>query len=217
MSSSQDNSEGSDAPRWRRRKQARPQELVDAALELFIEQGFAATKLSDIAERAGVSKGTIYLYFPSKEELLKAAVRRSVVPILDFGDKLVVDESTIKPCAELLEMLAFAWIRKFEEFNVSGIPKLIISESKNFPELGQFFVEVIIERARALFGKIIARGVSTGEFRQVDVKDTVHLFMAPIVWAQIYEHSIQPYDTRGLDRQTFIPAHVEFFLRGLKA
>lgn len=212
-SSSQNNA---DSPRWRRRKQARPQELVDAALELFIEQGFAATKLSDIADRAGVSKGTIYLYFPSKEELLKAAVRRSVVPILDFGDKFDLERASTRPCAELLELLAIAWIHKFQELNVSGLPKLIVSESKNFPELGEFFVEVIIERARNLFGRIIERGVATGEFREVHVKDTIHLFMAPIIWAQIYEHSLAPYDPKGLETDTFIPSHLEFFLRGLK-
>ena len=75
-------------PRWRRRKQARPEELVAAALALFAEQGFAATRMRDVAKRAGVSKGTVYLYFQSKEDLLRAAVRGSIVPILDVGDDL---------------------------------------------------------------------------------------------------------------------------------
>src|SRR5260370_7750478 len=78
-------------PRWQRRKQARPGEILTAALELFVERGFTATKLADVARRAGVTKGTVYLYFDGKEALLKAIVRQTIVPALATGDHLVPD------------------------------------------------------------------------------------------------------------------------------
>lgn len=205
-------------PRWRRRKQARPQELVDAALQLFTEQGFAATKLSDIAKAAGVSKGTIYLYFQSKEDLLKAAVQRSITPIFDFADQYEVEE--LKgglSNSDILRNIAEAWLEKFDENRVSGIPKLIVAESANFPELGEFFVDAIINRARDLFSRIIHRGIEMGEFRQVSVEDSVHLFMAPIIWVQVYDHSIRPFDSQPMITASYLNQHVESFLAYISA
>lgn len=205
-------------PRWRRRKQARPQELVDAALTLFTEQGFAATKLSDIARTAGVSKGTIYLYFQSKEDLLKAAVQRSITPIFDFADQYEVEEmSAGLSNTDILRNIAEAWLEKFDENQVSGIPKLIVAESLNFPELGKFFVESIMARARDLFTRIIQRGIASGEFREVNVDVRVNLFMAPIIWSQVYDHSIRPYDAAPLDTQAYLQEHLDIFLGSLKA
>ena len=94
-------------PRWERRKDARPQELLEAALDLFVERGYAATRLEDVARRAGVSKGTLYLYYENKEELFKAVVRSSIVPII--GDAEVSVAEFEGHSADLLRQLVLSW------------------------------------------------------------------------------------------------------------
>jgi AcrR family transcriptional regulator len=201
-------------PRWRRRKQARPEELVRAALDLFVEQGFAATKISDVAKRAGVSKGTIYLYFESKEDLLLAAVRDSIVPILDAADQEELDSEA--SAAELLELMLLRWFHEFESRGVSGVPKLVISEAANFPELGEFYIEAVVERARKLAIRIVERGIRNGEFRDIDVKHAIHVFLAPVAYAQIHRYSLAAYDTFGFNLRTYLDTHLDLFLRAIR-
>src|SRR5262245_31423824 len=130
------------APR-RRRKEARPQELLDAALDLFVEKGFAATKIEDVAARAGVSKGTVYLYYPSKEELLKAVIRQNLSLSIARGGDLAA--SFPGSTAELLAALSQAWWSRVGETQASGIFKLIITEMRNFPEFASFYRAEVIE------------------------------------------------------------------------
>jgi len=120
-------------PRWKRRKDARPGEIVAAALEVFGERGFAATKLADVARRAGVTKGTVYLYFDSKEALFKAVVRETIVPVIAQGEALA--QSFTGSARELLERLVREYWRLVGETAVAGIPKLMMAEAATFPEL----------------------------------------------------------------------------------
>ena len=131
------------ALRWRRRKEVRPKEILAAALALFAERGFAATRLDDVALCAGITKGTLYLYFPNKEELFEAVVRQALVPNLERGEALL-DEADA-PAALMLERL----MRNWAELALSpagAIPKIIISEAGNFPELARFYREVVVDR-----------------------------------------------------------------------
>src|SRR5580700_10894247 len=121
--------------RWRRRKDARPGEIVAASLACFAERGFAATRLEDVARRAGVTKGTLYLYFPNKEELFEAVVRQALVPNIERGEALL-DEAG-EPAALLLERLMRSWA-ELALSPAGAIPKIIISEAGNFPELARF-------------------------------------------------------------------------------
>lgn len=201
-------------PKWRRRKDARPEELVAAALELFVEQGFAGTRLRDVARRAGVSKGTVYLYFKSKEELLRAAVRDSVVPIVDEGDDIEVESDGTS--AELLRQLLERWLKEFEDRGLEGVPKLVMSEAGNFPELAQDYMTHVVQRSRRLFARVIKRGIREGEFRKVDVRDAVQVLLAPVFYAQIHAASLGPYDPGLLDRERFLDTHLDFFLRAIR-
>src|SRR5207237_5701427 len=120
-------------PRWQRRKEARPAEIVAAALEVFVERGFAAARLADVARRAGVTKGTVYLYFDSKEALFKAVVRETIVPVIAQGEALA--QAFTGSARELVERLVREYWRLVGETAVAGIPKLMMAEAATFPEL----------------------------------------------------------------------------------
>jgi AcrR family transcriptional regulator len=203
-------------PKYRRRKEARPEELVAAALELFADQGFAAARLRDVAKRAGVSKGTVYLYFKSKEALLRAAVRDSVLPILDVGDDLEVEAEGTS--AELLRRILVGWLGEFDRRGVAGVPKLVMAEAGNFPELAQDYVAQVVQRSRRLFARILKRGIRDGEFRSdFDVKEAVHVLLAPVLYAQIHGASLGAIDPGTFDPESMIEMHVDFFLRAIAA
>ena len=153
-------------PRFERRKDARPSELTAAALELFVEKGFAATRLEDVAARAGVSKGTLYLYFDSKEELFKAVIQSAVLPVLAQGEQIF--ENFTGTASDLLRELVKGWWRLFGGTALSGIPKLMISEAGNFPEIAQYYHDNVIVRGKRLFTRALELGVASGEFRPID-------------------------------------------------
>jgi len=200
-------------PRFRRRKQARPEELIAAAVELFGEQGFAATTLKDVAKRAGVSKGTVYLYFKSKEELLRAAVRTSVVPIVDLSEELEVDEDGAP--AEVLRLLVERWVDEFETRGVTAVPKLVMAEAANFPELAQDYVASVLSRVRRLVARLLKRGIRAGVFVDMDVREATHLLLAPLFYGQIHAASLAPFDPQAPDLREFVSGHLDFFLRGI--
>ncbi|HWP18335.1 MAG TPA: TetR/AcrR family transcriptional regulator [Burkholderiaceae bacterium] len=204
-----------DAPR-RRRKEARPQELLDAALQLFVEKGFAATKMDDVASRAGVSKGTVYLYFPSKEELLKAVIRRNLSLTIAEGDDAL--SRFDGPTAELLHLLARQWWERVGETQASGIFKLIITEVRNFPDLAQFYAEEVIEPGRRLVTKLLQRGIDRGEFRPVPLLDTAHALIFPMLMLCLHKHSVGACaigDEVTSDPRSFIDHHIDLLLHGL--
>ena len=174
----------SHTPRWERRKESRPAELLAAALELFVERGYAATRLDDIASRAGVSKGTLYLYFPNKEELFKALVRENIVALLDrFRAEIEASDAS---AATLLEAFFRSWWREFGATRLSGLTKLIMAEAGNFPEVARFFHDEVIRPNGELLGSIIARGIASGEFREIDAETAAHLWISPLVMKAMY-------------------------------
>src|ERR1700730_16226294 len=144
-------------PRWRRRKNARPEEILTAALEVFADRGFAATKLEDVARRAGVTKGTIYLYFENKEALFKALIRQTIVPVLAQGEALA--QSFTGSARELFEQLVREYWRLVGETSLSGIPRLMIAEAVNFPELARFYYEEVVTRGHRLMAGVLERGI----------------------------------------------------------
>jgi len=200
-------------PRWRRRKEERPAEIVAAALESFAERGFAATRLDDIAERAGVTRGTLYLYFPSKEELFKAVVRQSIVPIIARGEEMVAQSQ--EPSSALLANVLLMMPRAVAGSPVSAIPKLVISEARNFPDLAQFYLKEVIRRGRRLLTAIIARGVERGEFRPLDMDHVFYCVVGPVLLSMLWKHSFEPYDGKRLDAQALCRVHLDMLLRGM--
>ena len=199
-------------PRWARRKEARPGELLDAALDLFVERGFAATRLDEVAARAGVSKGTLYLYYASKEELFKAVVRQNIVPLIEAFERDVAASQA--GSAELLREFFDTWWNRFGATKLAGIAKLVVGEAGNFPELALFFQHEVVARNLLLLRSIIERGIARREFREIDVDACVHLWVSPMVLRAIWEHSIAPCCPREFDVPVdrFLNAHLQSIL-----
>jgi AcrR family transcriptional regulator len=199
--------------RWQRRKAARPAEILAAALTCFKERGFAATRLEDVAVRAGVTKGTIYLYYSSKEELFKAVVRGELVPNIERLEA-ALDEPG--PAAMLLERLFTVWVQRIVPSPVSIIPKLVITEASNFPELARFYLETAVHRALRLVAAVLRRGIAAGEFRPMDVEHVVYCVIGPLLFTVLWQHSLGPHDDRPLDAQAVCRAHLDLLLHGLQ-
>jgi len=196
-----------------RRKQARPQELLEAALALFVEKGFAGTRIEEVAQRAGVSKGTLYLYYPSKEELLKAVIAHYLSSrIADTAAQVRQIEG---PMAPVLREMLVAWWRQVYASPASGTFKLIITEVCNFPEIADFYVREVIEPGHQLVGTILQRGIASGEFRDVDVESAVHSLLLPMVMLCTHKHALGACTQHGIDAPKFIADHVELVLSGL--
>jgi AcrR family transcriptional regulator len=201
-------------PTHRRRKEARPGELTAAALDLFVEKGYAATRLDDVAARAGVSKGTLYLYFDGKEALFKAVVREGILPALAEGESLVAGFAGNS--AELLRAVVLGMWRLIGSQRLGGIPKLIFAEAGNFPEIASFYHEEVIQRGTSLLRSVIERGIARGEFRGVDVHVTVHLVIAPVLMRMIWRHSIDCCAIAGVTDEGYFAEYFEIMLRGLR-
>ena len=193
--------------------QERHAHILNAALDAFVENGFAATRLEDIAERAGVSKGTLYLYFESKDALFKAAVRENIVPILERAEHRA-DEFQGSSRDLLVEILR-GWWSAMHESRMTGLPKLVMAESSNFPDAARFYFDEVVRRVRGLFGRALRRGIETGEFRAVDVDYTVRVLMAPMVMALIWKHSMVKCQIDGMDFERQLNALIDVALHGV--
>ena len=198
--------------RWRRRKDARPGEIVAAGLACFAERGFAATRLEDVARRAGVTKGTLYLYFPNKEELFKAVVRQAVVPNIALGEALV-DQSK-EPAPVVLQQLV-ARLSAAMVAPASAIPKIVVAESGNFPDIARFYLEEVIQRGLGMFRRLLELGVARGEFRPMDVESTAYCIVAPMVLGMMWRHSFARHEERPLDAVALCRAHLRVLTHGL--
>ncbi len=203
-------------PFRRRRKEARPAELLDAALALFVEKGFASTRSEEVARRAGVSKGTLYLYFPSKEELLKAVIQQFLADRIVEGAHEV--DQAQGPTPALMENLLVDWWMRTYDGPASGVFKLIVSEVRNFPDIAQFYVERVIVPGNELCARLLRRGIDRGEFREVDIDAAVHSILMPMVLLCVHKHSLMPcggVKSLGLDPEGFLRAHLALIFQGL--
>jgi AcrR family transcriptional regulator len=199
----------------RRRKEARPEEILAAALESFAAKGFAATRIEDVAARAGISKGTLYLYFAGKEELFKAVVRQALLPNIARIEALAA--SFEGPSAVLLERLLLT-VAGVIGSKIGAIPKLVIAEAGNFPDLARFYLAEVVQRGLGLIAGILRRGIARGEFRAIDVDHAVFCVIAPMLIAALWKTSLEPHDEAGpLDVQALARAHLDLLLRGLEA
>ncbi|MBU6191201.1 MAG: TetR/AcrR family transcriptional regulator [Betaproteobacteria bacterium] len=203
-------------PRWERRKESRPAELLAAALACFVDRGFAATRLDDVAARAGVSKGTLYLYYSSKDQLFMAVVRESIIPLIEaFQNEVTTSSAT---SAELLRRFVLGWWQQVGETQLAGIAKLVVAEAGNFPEVARFFHNEVAAPNRKLVASLIERGMRAGEFRAVDAEATAQLVLAPLVLQAIWNRSIQPCcgdDGSRLGIERILEAHLTTILRAL--
>lgn len=199
--------------KFRRRKHARPAEIAAAALDVFAERGFSAARVDDVAARAGVTKGTVYLYFASKEDLFKAVVRESLLPNIAQAEAMARDFEG--PSAELIAALFANVGRIIATTKIGAIPKLVISEAGNFPDLARFYIREVIRRAFRLIGTILKRGMERGEFRALDVALTARAFACAFLFVAIWKHAMEAHDTERLDADAFLKNYLDLLLHGL--
>jgi AcrR family transcriptional regulator len=200
-----------------RRKQARPGELLDAALDLFVEKGYAATRSEEVAARAGVSKGTLFLYFASKEELFKAVVHENLAGRFDEWNQEF--ERFEGSTADMLRWCMRAWWERVGATRASGITKLMFSEAGNFPQLAAYYQEQVILPGMRLIRRILERGVKRGEFSIPDLDYAVFSIIAPMIHLQMNQHTLGACAPAPLkiDPLRYIASQTEVLLHGLMA
>ncbi|MBE7416198.1 MAG: TetR/AcrR family transcriptional regulator [Ideonella sp.] len=204
------------APTRRRLKEARPQQLLDAALELFVEKGFAATRAEEVAQRAGVSKGTLYLYYPSKEELLKAVIREHLSSRIAAGAAQA--DQYRGSVADLLREVFGRWWLEVYDNPTSGVFKLIITEGRNFPEIAEFYIAEVIRPGEELIAQIVQRGIDRGEFESLDVPSVVHSLLLPLVMLCLHKHSLGACSDHDadFDAHRYVHRHIDLIVNGLR-
>ena len=200
-------------PRWQRRADARPQELLDAALAEFVERGYAATRLEEVARRAGVAKATLYLYYENKLELFKAVVRHSLVAGFDELARRQ-NNARASPRAQVTNLLR-AFVHRIAESPLSGLPKLVIAEAGNFPEVAKFYHDEVIRRGREIFTGVLKRGIASGEFRAVDVDYAWRIVIAPLLLSIIWKHSFAAFEAPAFDYERHLDTHLDLLFNGL--
>jgi TetR/AcrR family transcriptional regulator len=204
------------SPPRQRRKADRPHELLEAALTLFVDKGLGATRQEEVAKLAGVSKGTLYLYYPSKDELFKAVIQAYLTQVIVEGGEIVdqFEGST----SELMRLLAQTWWSRVGASKASGLLILIMAEARKFPELAQFYVDEVVAPSHALLARVVQRGMDRGEFRQLDVASVVHALIAPMQFLIIYRQctAVCTVNPVPLEPEQFMDTQMELLLRGLE-
>lgn len=198
-----------------RRKEARPGELLDAALDLFVEKGFAATRAEEVAARAGVSKGTLFLYFQSKEDLFKAVVRENISGrFKEWNEEFETFEGS---AADMLSYCMTVWWERVGATRASGITKLMMSEAGNFPEIAAFYQQEVIQPGHQLIRRIMQRGIDRGEFRAMDLDYAVYSVIAPMIFLILAKHSAGTCADASLpgNAEKFIATQIDNILHGV--
>lgn len=202
-----------DKPVRRRRKEARPAEIIEAALATFAERGFAATRLEEVARCAGVGKGTLYLYFPSKQALFEAVVRETLLPAI--GETETATATYPGSTADLMRLLFRRFAHLMARTPLGALPKIVLAEAGNFPEMAAFYRREVIERGIQAVRGILGRGVERGEFRPVEVDRAGFALIAPVLFLALWKHSFDPLEDAPLDPEAFLDLAVDLMLAGL--
>ncbi len=195
----------------KRRKEARPSEILEAGFREFAEKGFNGTRLDSVAARAGVAKGTLYLYFDSKEALFEAAVRSRIIPVVDRLVRLV--DFYPGPTKFLLKTMFKMMYRRIADPDVRTLIKIIIAEGDRFPELTEFYYKEFISKIVLVLEKIIDRGVQRGEIRAGPATKLPQVLIAPAIMAAIWQMTFSPYNAISLDQ--FSAAHIDLVMNGI--
>ena len=198
-------------PRFRRRKEDRPQEITEAALLAFAEKGYEATRVDEVAKRAGVSKGLLYLYFKTKEDLFKAVIRSFVVPKID--DLTAIIDASKLSSEEFLRGPFLDFAKTLPGSPISILVRLMISEGPKHPDLTRFYWENVVSRGLSAMTVILERGVKNGEFRHSVVNDLPHLFVMPVVFSVIFKLL---FEEQCPDTDSLIEAQIDILIAHMK-
>ena len=199
-------------PKYQRRKEDRPQEIADAAFKMFAEKGYAATRIDDVARRAGVSKGLTYLYYKTKEDLFKAVVKNVVIRRVDSLIGNV--ESTTLSSEAFLRGPLLDFMKKVPGSPIAIVIRLLISEGPRHPDLVNYYYENVVARGLEAIRQFVARGVERGEFRREALDHQPHLFLAPMMLSMIWR---LVFTDKPLDTDQLMESQVELLLAEMKA
>jgi len=203
------------SPRWQRRPEARPDEILEAALTVFGESGFARAKIEDVARRAGVSKGTVYCYFDSKESLFREMVRAKVVASLAEAEVFVrtFDGSARGLLAELIRRM-YGRVRREQMMQLA---RVVQGELPHFPELARFYFDEVILRARRLIEQVLERGVASGEFRPSATGFAARGLSSMLVHTAQVQCFFQRFDPQALTEEQAVEGLIDLYLHGVLA
>ena len=198
--------------RYQRRKEDRPTEITAAAFAEFAENGYAATRVEQVARRAGISKGLMYLYFKTKEDLFKAVIKSVVVPRVDA--LVAVVDSTDTPAEDFIRGPMAEFMKNIPGSPVAVVIRLLLSEGPRHPDLVQFYYDNVVSKGLGAIRRIVERGIERGEFRRDALAEFPHLFIAPVMLATIWRmlFSAQP-----LDSDRLIDTHLDMLIRRLQS
>jgi AcrR family transcriptional regulator len=201
------------APKFQRRSEERPREICKAALELFAERGFAGTRVDDIASRAGVSKGTLYLYFKDKEEIFSAVVRNTVAP------NIAMIRDSITAIDMPFNLMVYALLERFvdiaEQLPIGAVAKIVIGESRNFPELARIYHDHVITEAIAIIANLIGRAQAKGEVRPGDARLFAMTLLGPMLMGVLWQETFEPVGAASLNLKALARQHAAAALVGL--
>ncbi|MET0273760.1 MAG: TetR/AcrR family transcriptional regulator [Phenylobacterium sp.] len=200
------------APKFRRRKADRPGEIVEAAMAVFAEKGFASAKLDDIAARAGVSKGAIYLYFATKEDIFRAVVEQAIAPNILVVKAMIAAHPG--PFADLARALAGHVGAMIGQTQIGGVAKMVIAEARNFPELARVWHDDLVAHAIGAVSEAIARAQARGEVGPGDPRTFALQLVAPFLVGVIWRETFVPIGAQPFDLPALARQHVETFLNG---
>ncbi|MBL8789894.1 MAG: TetR/AcrR family transcriptional regulator [Rhizobiales bacterium] len=197
-----------------RRPDDRPAEILAAALSVFAEKGFSQARMEDVAARAGLSKGALYLYFPDKVALLKALVQQAIGGQISLAAEMLAQLNG--PVSPLVIHLAQILASRVQDTPFPYILKLVIAESQAHPEIGRFYLENVIRQAMPIIEALLARGIAAGEFREVNVPHAVKSLMGPFLLSALWRSVFEPLGAEAVDVRGLITQHVDIFLKGLR-
>ena len=203
------------APKWRRRKQQRPGDIVAAALHVFAEKGFAGARTEEIAARAGLSKGAHYLYFPTKQDLFAAVVQNAVLPNIEAIERLVLAMDA--PFADRLRLMLPRFADIVTRMPIGAVAKMVIGESRNFPELARVWHDKVVLTGIGLLGRMIAQAQTRGEVRPGDPRTHAFSIMGPVLVGVLWRETFTPIGGATIDLPAVARQHVETVLGGLLA
>jgi AcrR family transcriptional regulator len=201
-------------PRWRRLPEERPKQILDAALAVFAERGLAAARLEDIAKLAGVSKGTIYLYFANKEELFRGVVRSTVIEFIERGEAAFEQHRDPMRALDLWMEGHWNWVRSS---TFPAMHRLVNSELRDFPDLAAFYATEVVGRAQRLVCEILERGMETGVFRRMDASVAARMLSALFVTHGNWYHQKNSFKSIANIPEGVLLAQIrDFFLHAMR-
>jgi len=200
------------APRYQRRKEDRPQEITEAAFLVFAEKGYATARVEEVAKRAGVSKGLLYLYFKTKEELFKAVIRSVVIRRVDV--LLAAVEETELSSEAFIRGPLLDFMKRVPGSPIAVVIRLLISEGQRHPDLVDYYWDNVVSKGLAAIARFVQRGVDRGEFRDTAVTQLPQLVLAPMMLSMIWKIL---FTKRSLDTDKLMETQIEMLLAYIKA